>query len=274
MAVAHAPASRVSRHATPDEWLRGADALPEMLLDHANCELKAASTALGFLYRYPDRPALAQRMSRLAREELRHFEQVRSIMEDMGVPFERLTASRYAGELREAVRDEEPHKLLDMLLVGALIEARSCERFAELAPHLPERLGKFYNGLLASEARHFEHYIAFAQSECGVAKMRLSAPGRTQGDRSSVDYGSGSAVSLPLGTVGAANAAGLYAGHVLAVLGPAGPTARRCPACTSRPARCASPCDAQDRRHERRADECGRAAEYRRSCLMTRFTAS
>ena len=160
--------------ATPAEWVHKAkDHLPEMLLDHANCELKAASTALGFLYRYPDRSQLVQRMSRLAREELRHFEQVRSIMDDMDVAFERLSASRYAGKLREAVRADEPYKLLDMLLVGALIEARSCERFAVLAPHLPEKLGKFYNGLLASEARHFEHYIAFAKSECGVSEADI-----------------------------------------------------------------------------------------------------
>ena len=154
---------------TPSEWLDlASERLPEMLLDHANCELKAASTALGFLYRYPERTALAQRMSRLAREELRHFEQVRSIMDDMGITFERLSASRYAGSLRDAARRDEPHKLLDLLLIGALIEARSCERFARIAPRLPQRLGKFYAGLLASEARHFEHYIAFAKSECKV----------------------------------------------------------------------------------------------------------
>ncbi|MDJ0711476.1 MAG: tRNA-(ms[2]io[6]A)-hydroxylase [Woeseiaceae bacterium] len=161
---------------TPEDWLDEAcRRLPEMLLDHANCELKAASTALGFLYRYPERTALAQRMSRLAREELRHFEQVRSIMDDMGIPFERLSASRYAGGLREAVRQDEPYKLLDMLLIGALIEARSCERFARIAPRLPERLGRFYGGLLASEARHFEHYIAFAKSECGVDDDEIDA---------------------------------------------------------------------------------------------------
>lgn len=159
---------------TPQEWLDFAsERLPEMLLDHANCELKAASTALGFLYRYPDRTALAQRMSRLAREELRHFEQVRSIMAEMDIPFERLSASRYAGGLREAVRPEEPHKLLDLLLIGALIEARSCERFAKIAPLLPDKLGRFYAGLLASEARHFEHYIAFAKSECGVEDAEI-----------------------------------------------------------------------------------------------------
>ena len=161
---------------TPDGWLDEAcERLPEMLLDHANCELKAASTALGFLYRYPERTALAQRMSRLAREELRHFEQVRSIMDDMEIPFERLSASRYAGGLREAVRPDEPYKLLDMLLIGALIEARSCERFAKIAPRLPERLGRFYGGLLASEARHFEHYIAFAKSECGINEGEIDA---------------------------------------------------------------------------------------------------
>ena len=157
---------------TPEAWLDEAGhRLPEMLLDHANCELKAASTALSFLYRYPDRTALALRMSRLAREELRHFEQVRSIMDDMGIGFERLGASRYAGGLRDAVRQDEPGKLLDLLLIGALIEARSCERFAKIAPRLPDKLGRFYAGLLASEARHFEHYIAFARTEIDNADI-------------------------------------------------------------------------------------------------------
>ncbi len=176
MAVVPAAIARFFDIATPDEWVDEAcRRIPELLLDHANCELKAASTALGFLYRYPDRTGLAQRMSRLAREELRHFEQVRSIMQDMNVPFDRLTASRYAGGLRAAVRDDEPHKLLDLLLVGALIEARSCERFAKLAPHLPSKLGKFYNGLLASEARHFEHYIELAKTECEVTDDEVEA---------------------------------------------------------------------------------------------------
>ena len=176
MAVVPAVIASFFDIATPDEWVDEAcRRIPELLLDHANCELKAASTALGFLYRYPDRTVLAQCMSRLAREELRHFEQVRSIMQDMNVPFDRLSASRYAGGLRAAVRDDEPHKLLDLLLVGALIEARSCERFAKLAPHLPSKLGKFYNGLLASEARHFKHYIALAKTECEVSDDEVEA---------------------------------------------------------------------------------------------------
>lgn len=151
---------------TPDAWIEEAvRRLPELLLDHANCELKAASTALGFIYRYPERPALARRMSRLAREELRHFEQVRKILEEMSIPFEHVSASRYAGSLRDAVRKNEPERLLDLLLVGALIEARSCERFAMLIPELPEKLGKFYAGLLDSEARHFGHYLDFTKTE-------------------------------------------------------------------------------------------------------------
>ena len=153
---------------TPEAWIREASGrLPELLHDHANCELKAASTALGFIYRYPERSELVRQMSRLAREELRHFEQVRSILANRGVPFEHVTASRYAGAMRDAVRDGEPQRLLDMLIIGALIEARSCERFAVLAPHLPDDLAKFYGGLLASEARHFEHYLALARKECG-----------------------------------------------------------------------------------------------------------
>ncbi len=154
---------------TPEAWIDQARSrLPELLLDHANCELKAASTALGFIYRYPERAALASRMSRLAREELRHFEQVRKIMEERSIPFEHISASRYAGSLRDAVRKNEPDRLLDLLLVGALIEARSCERFAALVSHLPGDLSRFYAGLLDSEARHFEHYLDFAKSECGL----------------------------------------------------------------------------------------------------------
>ena len=154
---------------TPDAWVAEAcRRLPELLHDHANCELKAASTALGFIYRYPDKAALAHQMSRLAREELRHFEQVRKILAEMEVPFEHVSASRYAGKLRRQVRDGEPERLLDMLIVGALIEARSCERFAALVPHLPDDIGRFYAGLLASEARHFEHYLGFAREAVEV----------------------------------------------------------------------------------------------------------
>ncbi len=175
MAVVPQSVDAVLATPTPDAWIAAAlKRRRELLNDHANCELKAASTALGFLYRYADRDALVQRMSRLAREELRHYEQVRAIMQRLGIGFRRLSASRYAGTLHDAVRDSEPERLLDMLLIGALIEARSCERFARLAPKLPPDLGRFYEGLLASEARHFEHYLGFARTECGVTDAELA----------------------------------------------------------------------------------------------------
>ncbi|MGH8222520.1 MAG: tRNA-(ms[2]io[6]A)-hydroxylase [Woeseiaceae bacterium] len=155
---------------TPDDWVEAALArLPELLLDHANCELKAASTALGFIYRYAAESALADRMSRLAREELRHFEQVRRLIRSLYLPFRRLSASRYAGALRAAARPQEPGRRTDLLLVGALIEARSCERFAALVPGLPGPLSGFYAGLLAAEARHFEEYLALARQDRGDA---------------------------------------------------------------------------------------------------------
>jgi tRNA-(ms[2]io[6]A)-hydroxylase len=148
---------------TPESWIAAAvERVPELLLDHANCELKAASTALGIIYRFPERATLVNRMSRLAREELRHFEQVRHILQERDLRFVRLSASRYAGQLRAAVAQGGPQSVADLLIVGALIEARSCERFAALAPRLEAPLSRFYGGLLAAEARHFEHYLAFA----------------------------------------------------------------------------------------------------------------
>jgi tRNA-(ms[2]io[6]A)-hydroxylase len=148
---------------TPAAWVDAAAAnLPELLVDHANCEKKAAATAIALLTRYPDRPALATRMSRLAREELRHFEQVQKILLARGLARRRVSASRYAAGLREAVGRSEPGRLVDLLIVGAFIEARSCERFALLAPRLEPSLAEFYRGLLAAEARHFEQYLALA----------------------------------------------------------------------------------------------------------------
>lgn len=149
---------------TPQAWLDWAvTQLDVLLIDHANCEKKAASTALAMLYRYPGVESLTYRMSRLAREELRHYEQVNTIMYARGIEWRHVPASRYAGRLRAAVANDEPRRLSDMLIVGAFIEARSCERFAALIPQLDADLAKFYGGLLASEARHFEHYLALAR---------------------------------------------------------------------------------------------------------------
>ncbi|WP_043318131.1 tRNA-(ms[2]io[6]A)-hydroxylase [Microbulbifer sp. HZ11] len=149
---------------TPDAWIEAALAEPEMMLvDHANCEKKAAGTALNLMFRYLDNFELLNKMSRLAREELRHFEQVIAIMKKRGIRYPHVTASRYAAGLRDQVRREEPGRLVDTLICGAIIEARSCERFARIAPHLDDELQKFYLSLLKSEARHFRDYLTLAQ---------------------------------------------------------------------------------------------------------------
>ncbi|MBS3803168.1 MAG: tRNA-(ms[2]io[6]A)-hydroxylase [Oleiphilaceae bacterium] len=153
---------------TPDAWVQNAlSDLPTLLIDHAHCEKKAASTALSLMYRYVDYPDLLNKMSRLAREELRHFEQVLAIMKKRGVVYSHLTPSRYAAGLRQPVRSSDPDRLVDVLVVGAIIEARSCERFASLAPHLDVALADFYNGLLKSEARHYRDYLALAEKAAG-----------------------------------------------------------------------------------------------------------
>lgn len=155
---------------TPAAWVQWALENPAVLLiDHANCEKKAASTALNLMYRYVGHHRLLQRLSRLAREELRHFEQVIALMRDRDIDYPQLSASRYAGELRKLVRNQEPGRLVDTLLVGAIIEARSCERFAALVPHLDSELAAFYASLLKSEARHFTDYLKLAE-ELGSAE--------------------------------------------------------------------------------------------------------
>jgi len=149
---------------TPSEWVEWALSEPElMLIDHANCEKKAAGTALNLMYRYIDNFDLLNKMSRLAREELRHFEQVIAIMETRGITYRPISASRYASEMRKPIRTFEPARLIDTLIVGSIIEARSCERFEKIAPRLDEDLQKFYLSLLKSESRHFKDYLALAK---------------------------------------------------------------------------------------------------------------
>ena len=150
--------------ATPDAWFEAAlNDLRTLLIDHANCEKKAAGTALSLLYRYVDKPKLLRRMSRLAREELRHYEQVLAMMDSLGLEYGHLTPSRYAGGMRASIRTSEPGRLIDTLIVGAVVEARSCERFAGLAGRVGGRLGSFYGRLLESESRHAFHYLDLAR---------------------------------------------------------------------------------------------------------------
>ena len=157
---------------TPSAWVDAAvERWRELLVDHANCEKKAASSAVALLFAYPEDRELTSALSRLAREEL-HFEQVQALMETLGIPFSRQQPGRYAAGLRSALRTTEPARKLDLMLSFALIEARSCERFSLLGPRLPAPLGEFYTRLESSEARHFELYLRFAERQAADEDWR------------------------------------------------------------------------------------------------------
>lgn len=157
---------------TPESWLqRASQHLNLLLIDHAHCEKKAASTALSIMYRYVDQPQLLHTLSRLAREELRHFEQVLQLLQKRGIAYTHLEPANYAKQLRKHCCTHEPARLFDLLIVGAIIEARSCERFAALIPYLPEDLAEFYSTLVKAETRHYEVYLTLAQK---VTKQNMA----------------------------------------------------------------------------------------------------
>ena len=149
---------------TSPDWLPHAVAgIDLILLDHAHCEKKAASTAIATLFRYQRYPQLMAPLAALAREELDHFLLVLGLLESRGLAYQELKPCPYGGRLHRAVRKEDPGHLLDTLLVAALIEARSCERMKLLSQGLPDpKLAAFYRDLLACEARHFHSYVEMA----------------------------------------------------------------------------------------------------------------
>jgi tRNA-(ms[2]io[6]A)-hydroxylase len=149
--------------ATPDSWLSQACASPQVLLiDHANCEKKAASTALALMFAYAEDLELTRKLSQLAREELRHYEQVAKLILQLKIPAQRLSPGRYAAQLRRLVCASEPRREVDLMICGALIEARSCERFAALAGVIGEPLRALFRGLHAAESRHYQLYLDLA----------------------------------------------------------------------------------------------------------------
>ncbi len=150
--------------ATSQAWIDQAlDHLDLVLLDHAQCERKAAGVALSLINRYPSDADLVKAMTAIAQEELTHFEQVNQWLERRQIPLGPLSPPPYGARLRDQVRRNEPYRRLDLLLVSALIEARSHERLGLLAEHCPDaELAKFYRGLMASEARHYGAYWVLA----------------------------------------------------------------------------------------------------------------
>ena len=161
-------------------WLPAALAnLDDVLLDHANCEKKAASMAVNFLFRYPDKPEFLIPLSSLAREELRHYELVIGLLERRQIPLRRMQPSGYAGRLIKVARKAEPARCMDLMLCASLIEARSCERmkllheaFSSEGESHDSELARLYGGLLASEARHHHTYVELCTALFGREDTR------------------------------------------------------------------------------------------------------
>jgi tRNA-(ms[2]io[6]A)-hydroxylase len=164
------------RAATPTAWVQQACAASDILLiDHANCEKKAASTALSLMFAYAEDLELTDRMSRLAREELRHYEQVAKLIKSLGIVPQRLAPGRYAAHLRRSVAKMEPQREVDLMVCGAFIEARSCERFAAVGPAIGGAAGELFEGLHTAEARHYRVYLDLARRAANRAGIDLGA---------------------------------------------------------------------------------------------------
>jgi tRNA-(ms[2]io[6]A)-hydroxylase len=165
--------------ATPPEWIEVVKAdFDAFLLDHASCERKAAASALSLLARHADQPMLVETLVTLAREELDHFGQVHRLVIKRGLTLLPDEKDPYVNHLLTAVRVQPQERLLDRLLVSALIEARSSERFfilsqAELAE--PE-LSQFYRTLYRSEAGHFRVFHRLAERIFGVSLVASRWP--------------------------------------------------------------------------------------------------
>ncbi len=158
------PRIKFLQEPTRYEWVEQAlNNLDEVMLDHSHCERKAASVAINMMFRYPSSSKLVKELTAIAREELEHFELVNQWLERKNIPLAPLNAPPYGGKLRKLIRPQEPDRMLDSLLISALIEARSHERLGLIGEHCPEpELAAFYRGLMASEARHYGAYWVLA----------------------------------------------------------------------------------------------------------------
>ena len=169
--------------ATSDRWLTQVDAhLSDILIDHAHCEQKAASTAMNLMFDYVDNRQLCEEMTEIITEELEHFHMVLKVLQDRGIRFHKLKPGTYGRQLKELVRRQEPDKAVDRLLIAGLIEARSCERFLKLSEHLKDgELSRFYGDLCESEARHATYTrLAMAYADEAIVRERLEQLSREE----------------------------------------------------------------------------------------------
>lgn len=168
---------KILQQPTQEAWIQQAIAhLDTILLDHSHCERKAASAALNLMFRYPSYAKLVRQLTAIAQEELEHFELVNQWLDKRGIPLAPLNAPPYGAALKALARHNEPERCLDLLLLSSLIEARSHERLGLLAQYCPDReLAQFYQGLMASEARHYGIYWVLAAHyfERSIVMQRL-----------------------------------------------------------------------------------------------------
>ena len=150
---------------SPTRWFEQVEThLDELLIDHAHCEKKAAGNAMNLIIAYVDNEELCREMTVIVNEELEHFHMVLELLKQRGIHFRRIKPTPYARKLNDLVRKSEPERAIDRLLVAALIEARSCERFGLLGENLKDRgLADFYRSLVESEARHHTIYVRLAK---------------------------------------------------------------------------------------------------------------
>ncbi len=155
--------------ATPTKWCEAAiENFPILLIDHAHCERKAAGSALQLINRNPHQQDLVETLSPIAREELLHFEKMLTILKTRGIRLQPLNPCRYSKAMHTIrAKKDNQQQLIDDLIIAAIIEARSCERFFSLLPYLEQHGDKevfrFYQHLALAEQRHFEVYLQFAQ---------------------------------------------------------------------------------------------------------------
>lgn len=187
---------------TSSLWVDAALAdLPALLSDHAHCEIKAAQSALSLVARYAgETPALVEPLSALAKEEAEHFSRVHERLAARGLRLALPASDSYVTKLMAAARRDHHDGgpvLLDKLLVAALIEGRSCERFQLLSEHLETRahdaaLAGFYRELMVSEARHFTLFSTLGAECFGKAESRARLATLAQREAEIIE-------SLPLG---------------------------------------------------------------------------
>lgn len=160
-----------------DRWLTQVErSLSDVLIDHAHCEQKAASTAMNLMFEYVECQELCEEMTEIISEELEHFHMVLALLKRRGIRFRKLKPGTYGRKLKELVRRDEPNRAVDRLLVAGLIEARSCERFVLLRDNLDDpELCEFYGSLYESEARHHATYVNLARqfAQADTVAVRL-----------------------------------------------------------------------------------------------------